>query len=114
MAEYIDREKVIKLLNKISSLNEVGMAIADIVAPLIEKAPTADAVEVKHEEWLPYESEESYGYDDQKVWYKCSACGKDALGRCPDDEWYSFPQKTNYCPHCGAKMDGTQQKEEDL
>ena len=56
-------------------------------------------------EWIPYESE-SYGCDDETTWYKCSHCGKDAYGRCRDDEWYSMPICSEYCPNCGAKMKG--------
>ena len=56
-------------------------------------------------EWIPYESE-SYGGNDETTWYKCSNCGKDAYGRCWDDEWYSMPICSEYCPNCGAKMKG--------
>lgn len=56
-------------------------------------------------EWIPYESE-SYGDNDETTWYKCSNCGKDAYGRCWDDEWYSMPICSEYCPNCGAKMKG--------
>ena len=41
---------------------------------------------------------------DDKEWYRCSKCGKDANGRCYEDEWYSAPIMSAYCPHCGAKM----------
>ena len=57
----------------------------------IDKAPTVDAVEVVHGRW---------GWNTEDV-YKCSNCGekshvKEVMGQ-PD--W-------NYCPNCGAKMDG--------
>ena len=65
----------------------------------------SDVVEVKHGEWIPYECDEMYGYKET-VWYKCSVCGEDALGRCREDEYYSYPCRTGYCPYCGAKMDG--------
>ena len=53
--------------------------------------PTVDAVEVVHGRWL---------WDTNDV-YKCSNCGernrvKEVMGM-PD--W-------DYCPNCGAKMDG--------
>ena len=56
-------------------------------------------------EWIPYESE-SYGCADETTWYKCSNCGKDAYGRCWEDDWYSMPIRSKYCPNCGAKMKG--------
>jgi hypothetical protein len=65
-----------------------------------------DAVEVVHARWIAYESDETYGPYDSKEWHKCSNCGKDAYGRCYDDEWYSSPILSDYCPKCGAKMDG--------
>lgn len=55
--------------------------------------------------WVSYESAEPYGCTDDKEWYRCSKCGKDADGRCYEDEWYSAPILSTYCPHCGAKMD---------
>lgn len=58
------------------------------------------------EYWVAYECDEQYGPDGDKVWYKCSECGKDAFGRCWEDEWYSSPILSDYCPHCGAKMNG--------
>lgn len=52
----------------------------------IENAPTIDPV--KHGRWIPINS---YPYE------KCSVCGEthDTVG-CLD----------NYCPNCGARMDG--------
>ena len=54
--------------------------------------------------WMPYQSDEPYGCKDEKEWYKCSKCGKDAYGRCYEDEWYSAPILSSHCPHCGVKM----------
>lgn len=51
-------------------------------------APTVDAVEVVHGRWLELPM-------PRTQWkYRCGQCG------CPQD------YKHNYCPHCGAKMDG--------
>lgn len=62
---------------------------------------------VKHGRWVVYKSDEPYGCKDSKEdWYKCSECGKDALGRCYEDEWYSCPILSDHCPKCGARMDG--------
>ena len=55
---------------------------------LIEKAPTVDAVPVVHGRWIPFHSKIS-----GDIQY-CSAC---EIG---------FVAKSDYCPHCGAKMDG--------
>jgi hypothetical protein len=59
----------------------------------IENAPTVDAVEVVHGEW-----------EKQQGIYSCSICGK----ACPYDVQADIIQywPCNYCPSCGAKMDG--------
>ena len=31
--------------------------------------------------WVSYQSDEPYGSMDDKEWYRCSKCGKDAYGR---------------------------------
>jgi hypothetical protein len=56
-------------------------------------APTVDAVEVVHGEW-----------EKQQGIYSCSICGK----ACPYDVQADIIQywHCNYCPNCGAKMDG--------
>ena len=64
-----------------------------------------DLVEVRHAKWVEYELDERYGSDDSKTWYKCSDCQKGAHGWIDEDPWYSLPIKSDYCPHCGAKMD---------
>ena len=61
-------------------------------------APTVDAVEVVHGRWIPLEYD---GYaDGYPVWdlWECSECGEEHKG---DEDTL-----TNYCPNCGAKMDG--------
>ena len=60
----------------------------------VKKAPTVDAVEVVHGRWEMGVDEGDYEYGT------CSVCGYNeynAFGCC-------LPH--NYCPNCGAKMDG--------
>lgn len=49
----------------------------------VKNAPTIDAVEVVHGDW--------YGVGNM---YMCTVCGEQVY------------VSTNYCPNCGAKMDG--------
>ena len=58
----------------------------------IEREPTVDAVEVVHGRW---EKAEYYG------WIRCDKCKDVYL-----EEGYLGNGKWNYCPNCGAKMDG--------
>ena len=61
---------------------------------VLNDAPTADVVEVRHGEW-----EHAGMFDD---FAKCSVCG---LIEHSLNEVYSRGTY-NYCPNCGAKMDG--------
>ena len=63
----------------------------------LEKVPAADAMPVVHGKW-----EKS----DTGLWQYCSACGVavevESMYMCKASEDENF----NFCPHCGAKMDG--------
>ena len=65
----------------------------------IEKATTVDAVEVKHGQWISLTECANAGV-------YCSVCHKKVWKE--DYAWCNRKNKlrSNYCPHCGAKMDG--------
>ena len=58
----------------------------------IENAPTVDAVEVVHGRWKKA--------SETMPIYRCSACKERNLFKNGDNVL------SNYCPNCGAKMDG--------
>ena len=64
----------------------------DAVLNAIDFAQTIDAEPVRHGVWLPVELEKSFGTIHG---VKCSLCG-----------YESVRKEFNYCPNCGAKMDG--------
>ena len=70
-------------------------------ADMVEDAPTVDAVEVVHGRW------ELHGNDDDcGCSYFCSNCHESY-----DEDWFYVHGQNrhwNYCPNCGAKMDGDQ------
>jgi DNA-directed RNA polymerase subunit RPC12/RpoP len=90
---YIDREKFAEVICNFPAIDE---DTANAVISLLHRQPTADVVEVNHGEWL--EKEEVYG----DVYYTCSNCNNDwtTIDGTPQDNFM------NYCPNCGAKMDG--------
>ena len=59
----------------------------ETIAEVLKQVPTVDAVEVVHGRWKNIDTREYLGW-------MCSNCQK----------W--FDSRTNYCPNCGAKMDG--------
>ena len=63
---------------------------------LIDEIPAADVAPVHHGQW-----------EKQSGLYSCSECGK----TCPYDVQADVIEywACNYCPHCGAKMDGGNQ-----
>ena len=85
MARYVDVEKLI------AEYDRVHVGPAGGARKLMVDAPTADVVEVKHGMWV--------GNWD----FSCSECGKVQLEFDPDEPY-------NYCPNCGAKMDGVTEK----
>ena len=52
----------------------------------IEAATTVDAEPVRHGQWV----------SECEPHYECSVC----------HHWFHLYDRTNYCPNCGAKMDG--------
>lgn len=81
MAEYIERKAFIEAVKDIPMWGSVAAMIADAI-------PAADVAPVVHGRWMPFHSEAA-----GDIQY-CSAC---EIG---------FAAKTDYCPNCGAKMDG--------
>lgn len=78
------------------------------VRELIEQAELVDAVEVVHGRWLRTDAFPHRIY--------CSVCFKTYVtneeviqGRSWDCPIYAY--EAEYCPHCGAKMDGERREE---
>lgn len=73
------------------------------LAYCIDEIPGVDAVEVVHGRWL---------YDSGSGKYFCSACDEYALSFKKDTLYGGDLYEvclTDYCPSCGAKMDGDDQ-----
>ena len=68
-----------------------GDALIEKFNEAVEEMPTADVAPVVHGRWI---EQEKYTFG---VMYDCSICGDRIL-----DNGHSW----NYCPNCGARMDG--------
>ena len=94
MARYIDADALKRLRDDVIN----GRLDILIEGDLIDACPTADVAVVKHGEWKHTDYAEHWRGKDE-----CSLCG------------YHFTPRLdlscfNYCPNCGAKMDGTQEE----
>ena len=90
MAEYIEREAA---LREAESRIMWGASAAEVYE-LIRDAPASDVAPVRHGRWGTH--------SDRPDSLICSVC------KCGFDMWKHDPH--NYCPNCGAKMDGGDQK----
>lgn len=86
----IDADK----LRTIRSIQSGDFNSIETIQKWIGDAPTVDAVPVRHGKWVHDGYDIPHGVD----WMHCSECG--------NREPYVPAAMTNYCPNCGAKMDG--------
>ena len=95
MAEYIDKEIVLSLVQPDTPEDDkaaVTIATAKkLVRSIVYRTPTADVAPVVHGRWI---EKEKYTFG---IMYDCSLCENRIL-----DNGHPW----NYCPNCGAKMDG--------
>lgn len=93
MAEYIEREAAIRVVNGQSSFTMTRSSLIDSIG----KLPAADVTPVVHGRWIrPHWKNNNYCCN-------CSECGGEAMHR--DYQWNKndiYP----ICPNCGARMDG--------
>ena len=97
--EYISRKKTLALLKSLGSRDyrrEKG-TIQDAIKMIssAEYTPAADVAEVVHGRWLDGAEDFTCGQHNAE----CSIC------HCYIS-WSGCDEDFNYCPNCGAKMDG--------
>ena len=91
MAEYIEREDLLELYRMDDPvLNKNGHVPLPVIRQNIMDIPAADVAPVQHGRWVTH--------SDRPDSLICSVCN------CGFDMWKHDPH--NYCPNCGAKMDG--------
>ena len=94
MAKYVD---VNALLEKKTILWDEALGFCDCV--LLEDIEATPAVEVVHGRW----NADDWNGLRMRGFMACSACN--VMIPTPDDSRYCL-HRLNYCPNCGAKMDG--------
>lgn len=87
MAEYIEREAAIRVVNGQSSLTMTRSSLIDSIG----KLPAADVAPVVHTRWAHLGGDE----------WCCPVCG---FALTTEGSWDKPTKK--YCEDCGAKMDG--------
>lgn len=85
MSDYIKREDAIKAIGNF--LSREDDYFVDMAKGTIKLIPSADVAPVRHGRWEVIDAEEPRRYG-------CSECKRLS--------WHM----ENYCPNCGAKMDG--------
>lgn len=97
MSRYIDADRLearIKASPAFQNMGQDGFFLREVVLQILAGQPTADVVEVRHGEYHNTRFTDGVFYQEQ-----CSICG----------EW-TYEYDKNFCPHCGAKMDGERSK----
>jgi len=92
MPRYIDADALIDDIRKHSE----SYFADDFAHEWVDKQPSADVQPVRHGHWIHDGLDIPHGVD----WMHCSECGK--------RDKYCPTTMTNYCPNCGARMDGEQ------
>ena len=97
MAEYIEREALLKILRgsavgKYPASFYMGLFAA---ANEVEKIPAADVAPVVRGRWVDHMVRD----------WRCSECGE-KIHKVRKVDGYCYDDKPNYCPNCGARMDG--------
>ena len=97
MDGYIKKEAAVKVAEKYGLANGSALGrhtgLADCIASEIAIIPAADVAPVVHGRWV------SVAGKRDRI---CSRCLRDEPYKNADDDAEVF----EFCPHCGAKMDG--------
>ena len=111
MAEYIEREKVLELIDGWKRDDAVPHCVGysegwnealEQIKYNIEELhiPAADIRPERHGQWIDIDKQNVWGDDEPVNLFRCSACKISTETRKDHIDRYHF------CPNCGAKMDG--------
>ena len=97
MTEYIERDALLDDISAAVKHRGMGEIIGQTLMRYVKRQPAADVAPVVHARWIHSR------YDDcseQFELVKCSQCNHEAYAMA------FYVRGGNYCPACGAKMDG--------
>lgn len=104
MSDLIERKEAIEAIKKygkdaISAGRRTLDPVDNIIGlcNMLAALPAVEAAPVVHGRWIPRKGK-------WFVYYQCSVCGKKISYPSADGKAF-----TNYCPNCGAKMDGEEE-----
>ena len=102
MAEYIEREAAVTVCDKqykecLRKSDFCGDTVAWNICADIKAIPAADVAPVVHARWIHSRYEDC---SEKFELVKCSQCNHEAYAMA------FYVRGGNYCPSCGAKMDG--------
>lgn len=105
MAEYIEREAALREIERCEKFMVGDKTITtDAMKTFIKNRPAADVSPVVHARW---DDSGQYTFQGGSTAVRCTKCG------CALTESEYQLQNWNYCPVCGAKMDGGDGNEAD-
>ena len=93
MAEYIEREALLDDLDAAAKHGGLGAIIAQTLQRYVKRVPAADVAPVRHAFW------KEIGADKRGRGGIFRCAGADGCGK-------THPYTCDYCPNCGARMDG--------
>ena len=103
MPRYIDADLILPEMESKFDMQELYLPV-HFQEFIVDEIPTADVAPVRHGRWVR-----------KKALIQCDLCG---FGLFPDGYFFKNGECThsnepnyrpNYCPHCGAKMDGDEE-----
>ena len=98
MDEYLKRDGLLRKFNVDDMMNVNGTLISlHDARETSSNFPAADVAPVRHGKWVHSRYENC---SEQFEMVKCSCCGREAYAVA------FYVRDGNYCPNCGAKMDG--------
>ena len=96
----IDANRALEIVRDQGHEHPNAYHLTNYATLILREAPTVDAVEVVHGRWIHDCVEGCNPFvDSLPIWVdvmQCSVC----------KEYIEGSHGTNYCPNCGAKMDG--------